>query len=311
MKKRMVMALTAMTIGAAVMSGCGAATGQEDQAETTETADAAESQEKDTDSSAEDMQIANPWTESDEQGVAAATGYDMKAPEGATEVSYSYLEEDGLAQMTYVLHGADWVFRMQATDQLTDISGLSYDWTPIDGNVSWMAASYYGYQENDDVEGAGVQLVIWYDAVTGVDYSLSASGDDLNGMDIQVYAEDIYQANELQGEATDDPKQDQEDELNQYFLGEHEKSDDGSFLTIKDNKDGTYNIALSITGLCSLEDGVGTFADHKMTFEIADPNEEKMTAMIYRDNDNSLAVKILDSTWTYLQTGDVIDGFGK
>ena len=56
---------------------------------------------------------------------------------------------------------------------------------------------------------------------------------------------------------------------------------------------------------------MGTFADHKMTFEIEDPSGEKMTAMIYLDSDSSLAVKILDSTWTYLQTGDVIDEFGK
>ena len=48
-----------------------------------------------------------------------------------------------------------------------------------------------------------------------------------------------------------------------------------------------------------------------MTFEIEDPGGEKMTAMIYLDSDNSLAVKILDSTWTYLQTDDVLDGFGK
>lgn len=308
MKKKMIMALTVMTIGATVMSGCGTSTGQE-ETETTEAADPAEDQEED--SSTENTQIANPWTESDEQGVAAATGFDMKAPDGATEVSYSYLEEDGLAQMTYVLEGADWNFRMQATDKLTDISGLSYDWTPTDGNVSWMAASYYGWQENDDVNGEGVQLVVWYDAVTGVDYSLSASGQDLNGMDIQVYAENIYNTNETQGEATDDPEQDQENELNQYFLGEHERSDDGSRLTITDNQDGTYNIALSITRLCDMENGVGTFADHKMTFEIEDPSGEKMTAMIYLDSDSSLAIKILDSTWTYLQTGDVIDGFGK
>lgn len=39
-----------------------------------------------------------------------------------------------------------------------------------------------------------VHVVNWYDA--GLSYSLSACGYDLNGMDIQVYAEQIYEASQ-------------------------------------------------------------------------------------------------------------------
>ena len=154
-----------------------------------------------------------------------------------------------------------------------------------------------------------VQLVNWYDAVTGVTYSLSASGTDLDGMDLQVYAEAVYQP--LQGEATDDPEGDRREELDQYFLGEHTRSEDSSSLTITENADGTFTVSLSITRLCNLENGVGTFDSHKMYFDVEDPDGGTLSGMIYRDNDNSLTVKITDSTWSLLPKDEVIDGFGK
>ena len=48
-----------------------------------------------------------------------------------------------------------------------------------------------------------------------------------------------------------------------------------------------------------------------MSFEIDDPNGNKMSGVIYRDSDDTLTVKITDSTWTYLKNGDVLEGFGK
>ncbi len=128
-------------------------------------------------------------------------------------------------------------------------------------------------------------------------------------MDIQAYAENLYVP--LQGDATDDPEKDRENELNEYFLGEHKRSEDGSTLDIEDNGDGTFDIDINIVRLCSLEDGVGTFTEHKMTFDVTDPNGNPMSGVIYRDNDNSLTVKITDSTWDYLPNDEVLEGFGK
>lgn len=315
MRKNFKLMLAAVAVSVTAMTGCGntsdkAAAEAETQAET-EAATAEESTaEESTD--AEAIGMPNPWTESDEQGVLEATGFELKAPEGAAEVNYSYLQESNMAQMTYVLDDISWTYRMEPADELTDISGIYQDWTDEDkseGTVSGREAVYYGYIAGDDSNDKDIQLVNWYDAVTGVTYSLSAMAEDLDGMDIQAYAEALYAP--LQGEATDDPEADRTNELKDYFLGEHTKSYDGSTLTITDNNDGTFAVNIDIFRLCSLDDGVGTFSDHKMSFDVTDPAGNKMSGMIYRDSDNSLTVKITDSTWDYLQVDDTIEGFGK
>lgn len=113
------------------------------------------------------------------------------------------------------------------------------------------------------------------------------------------------------GDSTDDPAKDRENELNNFFLGEHVRSSDESSLTITDRGDDTFDIAINITRLCSMENGTGTFDDHKMYFTIEDPSGEEMSGMIYLDGDTNLVVKITDSTWELLPTDEVLDGFGK
>ncbi len=326
MRKQLVLALMAACMGTACMTGCGSASdtaaGQETSSAeaSAEAADETQDAAKDADAAQETtesegagedstVEIANPWTESDEEGVAKATGFVMTPPDGAENVSYSYMEEGGLAQMSYELDGKKWTYRMQMTDGLTDISGIYMDWEGEEGNVSGREAMYYGKCDLNDENVEDVQLVNWYDAVTGVTYSLSATATDLNGMDIQAYAEALYVP--LQQDATDDPAADRENELKDYFLGEHKRSDDGSSLVITGNGDDTFRVDLSITRLCSLENGTGSFAEHKMTFTAEDPNGNAISGVIYRDSDNSLVVKITDSTWDYLPSGEVLDGFGK
>ena len=312
MRKNIILIITAAAIGAAAMTGCSKtadnkATAAESTAESTTEESTEESSEAET-----AIGMPNQWTDSDEQGVLEATGLEIAAPEGATEVSYSYMEESKLAQVKYVLDDISWVYRMEPADELTDISGMYYEWTDEDkseGTVSGREAVYYGYLAPEDSDEEDVQLVNWYDAVTGVTYSLSATAKDLDGMDIQAYAEQLYVP--LQGDATDDPAADRENELKDYFLGEHTSSYDGSTLNITDKNDGTFAVNIDIFRLCSLEDGVGTFEDHKMYFDVDDPNGDKMSGVIYRDSDNSLTVKITESTWDYLSVDDTIEGFGR
>ena len=165
----------------------------------------AEEPAKEEDKKTENAGMANPWTESDKQGVLDATGFEMTAPEGATDVAYSYMKDSKMAQMTYKLDGADWTYRIQPANELTDISGMNYEWTSKDdGKVKGLEAKYLTYSDakegQDTIDGAnGVQVVNWYDPAAGVTYSLSATGNDLNGMDIQVYAENVYVP--LQGNA--------------------------------------------------------------------------------------------------------------
>ncbi len=311
MKKNFVVTLIVLALCSSVMTGCDSTTAQETdtaaetEAVTTETA----AEETVAETETEAVEIANPWTESDKDGVLAATGFEMTAPDGASDISYSYMAEGALAQMCYTLDGAEWIYRIQMADALTDISGLSIPWSnESSGTVAGMDAMYYTYVSDDETAN-DVQLVNWYNMVVGVTYSLSVTGQDLNGIDLQTYANTLYAP--VQGDATDDPEGDRETELNNYFLGEHIRSTDESSLTITDNGDGTFGIAFSIIRLCNLENGIGTFAEHKMSFTILDPSENELSGVIYIDSDNSLTIKITDSTWEYLPNDEILEGFGR
>ncbi len=289
MKKKIVLLLSLSLSAAMMLSGCGSNADQGDSIE---------------------EEIANPWTTSDEQGVAEATGFDMIAPEGATDVSYSYMADDATAQMSYKLDDANWNYRIQTADELTDISGMEYQWLDkTECTVAGLEALYCGYNLTTSDSTEIVHVLNWYDALTGVTYSLSATDKEMSQEEMLAYAESLYVP--LQGEATADSDADRERELNDYFLGEHTRSYDESVLSISANEDGTFNINLSITRLCTLENGVGTFADHKMTFTVTDPSENEMSGVIYLDSDNSLIVEITDSTWSLLPSGEILDGFGK
>ena len=292
MKKLSSMLIT-MTLCTVALTGCSSTSTEE----TSSTASA---------TTTESTELSNPWTESDKDGVTEATGFEMTAPEEATEVSYSYMSEGSLAQMTYVLDDAEWTYRIQMADELTDISGIYLTWdTETEGEVSGFTAKYYSYASDTD----SVKLVNWYDAVTGVTYSLSVTGTNIDELDMQTSAEAIYQS--LQGESIEDAKADADEEAESYFLGEYTRSEDGSTLTITKNEDDTFTVSMNITRLCNLEGGIGTFTNHKISFEIDDPSEGKLSGEIYRDEDNNLTVKITDSEWSLLPTDEVLEGFEK
>lgn len=197
MKKVKVMLLLLSMVG---LCGCGTVAANDTNENTNEVVVSKEQEDAET--------IINPWTDSDEQGVLEATGFDLALPEGATDVLYSYMNESKLAQVMYKLDGIDWNYRVQAADKLQDISGMNYEWDVTDdGFVAGKSAVYMGYSDADGTEDTidGVkylQVVNWYDDVAGVVYSLSACGENVNGMDIQVYAENIYAP--LQGEVDGD-----------------------------------------------------------------------------------------------------------
>lgn len=295
MKKKITSVLVVMAISMMILAGCTVSASPE-------------TQKSESAGTSKQTEPANPWTESDEQGVLAATGFDLTAPDGAAAVSYSYMADGALAQMTYELDGAKWTYRMQMTDALTDISGMELQWSETTNcSVAGREAVYYGDTADDASESA--QLVNWYDAATGVTCSLSATGKALSSAEMLTYAESLYVP--LQGETTGDSDAEADSEQDDDFLGEHKRSSDESVLTISENEDGTFAVSLNITHLCNLENGVGTLEDHKMTFEVEDPSGNKLTGVIYRDEDDSLTVKITDSTWAFLPNDEVLDGFGK
>lgn len=89
--------------------------------------------------------------DSDKAGVLEATGFDMEAPADAANVAYSYMTGTSMAQMNYVMEDAMWVYRMQHTDELEDISGMHYDWNYIeDSLINGMNAVEYSYASGSE-----------------------------------------------------------------------------------------------------------------------------------------------------------------
>lgn len=259
--------------------------------------------------------MVNPWVESDAAGVLSATGFPIAAPDGASNVVYSYMKDAQLAQVSYDLNGVSWTYRIQSANELTDISGMYYEWSyESEGQVSGRPAMYYSYSDaTEDSEFIdsmnSVQLVNWYDVVPGVTYSLSAQGTDLNGMDIQVYAENIFEP--LQGEVDGDADVASEAAGAQDMVGLHVRSEDESELDIQEGTDGNLAIHISIIRLCDLENGVGTYDGENISFTVDDPNGNEMKGIIYQDPSEGLCIKFTDSTWDYLPTGEVLTGFDR
>lgn len=148
-------------------------------------------------SAAEDfVGMNNPWVESDQAGVLENVGFTMTPPSGATNVTYQYLTTTGMGQMQYEYDGINWVYRIQPTNDFEDISGMYCEWdAETDGKVGAWDAKYMSRVSEEEGD---VQVVNWYEIVTGVSYSLIAQSPDLDGIDIQVFAEEIYEP--LQGD---------------------------------------------------------------------------------------------------------------
>ena len=109
-----------------------------------------------------------------------------------------------LVQMSFELSGTGFNAREQLVgkDEISDISGMYYEWQLVDKVklVNWGEGNMEGevYAFNGDDEDA--QIILWFDIETGAAYSLSASGPDLDGLDIQAVAEQMYDPSKEQGE---------------------------------------------------------------------------------------------------------------
>ena len=181
-----------MTVALTACGGSKPAQEETAPAETTETTQEAET-----------TQIANPWRDCTEEEAYAFTPNGFSAPEGATNVQWSIMDNDPseyalgpLVQMKFDLDDMTFTAREQATsgEEVTDISGMHYDWTVTDdatlanwagGQMPAKISAYVGDSES-------AQLCKWFDIETGYSYSVGVSAKDLDGFDIQAIAEQIY-----------------------------------------------------------------------------------------------------------------------
>lgn len=199
MKKRIILAAAAMSCFVIAANGCGKAdTTKEITAAAATTAAATEAAtggtqaEKESETEKTEEQMANPWVESDKDGVLAATGIELNVPEDATEVLYTYLSDENLAQVSYSTPGNKWVYRGRMADAFEDISGMFCEWdTKEEVDVAGRPAILYDFYSDQE----NVWMINWYDGVPGIMYSLSVTAaniDDLDGLDMQGAAEAVF-----------------------------------------------------------------------------------------------------------------------
>lgn len=141
------------------------------------------------------LAIANPWVESTSGDIAEAIGATFGIPEGAEDISYSMMPDDGLAEMRFTLDGMEYIARIKPSEEFDDISGMYYEW---DSEEPCVIAFMQGLVKRVTVEGETMELCLWHDADMGLMYSLATSGADLDGFDITAIAGAIYaQASEV------------------------------------------------------------------------------------------------------------------
>ena len=202
--KKLTALIIVTVLSLSALTGCGQSKAPEAAAEP-ETVEATE----EATSSDEPMTgMANPWRDITEEEAKAACIRLFKAPDEATNVRWSIMEEGAdketgfpgpLVQLDFDIVDTYSTLSFtarakQTTDENEDISGMYYDWTVTDDATlaNWGGGNMKGkcYRYLGDTET--VDLITWFDVEIGIAYSLTTSAEDLDGFDIQAYAEAMY-----------------------------------------------------------------------------------------------------------------------
>lgn len=192
MKKTYVVLASVMML--ALATGCGK---EEKEAETT--TEATTQAVTATEEAVGGAEVANPWKAITEDEAIAKIPRLFKAPDDAEDVKWSVMEseetKEPMVQLDFERDDTDFTARAEVGGKEEDISGMYYEWTAKedvtlsnwgDGN---MPAKLYVYSDNGDVEN---MLITWFDVEVGINYSLGATGEDLDGLDLSAVADQMY-----------------------------------------------------------------------------------------------------------------------
>ncbi|MBQ9562001.1 MAG: hypothetical protein IJU99_00965 [Lachnospiraceae bacterium] len=86
------------------------------------------------------------------------------------------------------------------------------------------------------------------------------------------------------------------------WIGEYVDEEKTPSLEIRKRDDGKYDVQISITGLCVLDDGLGELNGEEMAFAATDPAENTIKGTIVL-TDQGAKVTFTESEWTYLENG--------
>ena len=149
----------------------------------------------------DDVSIANPWVTLSEEALFEASGVRFGVPEGAEDVTYQWLESDGLAEMQFMMFNEEFCARAQPAEleegQLMEISGIYMGWDYEDEITVGGCYGTIGLAQTGSEDY--VELCQWYDAAQGMMYSLSVYSRDPDGLDLVAVAEMVYAP--MQGDA--------------------------------------------------------------------------------------------------------------
>ena len=133
--------------------------------------------------------VANPWTDTTREGMMEAIGLTLGVPEGATNVTWRMMKDPQMGELQFTWYGEDYTARVAPAEVFEDISGLYYEW---DQEAACAVGRCEGVTRRAHAEGETVDVCLWYDALTGLMYSVSAAAPDLDGFDILAAAEQVY-----------------------------------------------------------------------------------------------------------------------
>ena len=138
--------------------------------------------------------LTNPWKDMTEEELRQVSGLSFTVPEDAEEVIYRWLENENLAEMQFTMDGDEFIARAQPAQlqegELMNISGIYFDWEheeeiTVNGCLGTISLAQTGSED-------WTELCQWYDASSGMMYSLSVYTSDPDGLDLTAMAAEVF-----------------------------------------------------------------------------------------------------------------------
>ena len=138
--------------------------------------------------------MPNPWTDMTADQLQAASGITFGVPEGAENMIYRYLRDEGLAEMQFSIGNDEFCARVISADlrdgELMNISGMYFEWENEEEITIGTCRGTIGFAKTGSEDW--VELCQWYDLAPGYMYSLGAYTTNPDGLDLTAVAEQVY-----------------------------------------------------------------------------------------------------------------------
>ncbi len=135
--------------------------------------------------------MANPWTQTDQDGFVKTMKVKFNVPEGAKDITYFIMNDGELGEMQFTLNDVSCHARCKASKTWEDISGLYFDDT-WDTEEKCTVKGFEGVIRRVTEKPESICNCMWLDQKAGVMYSVTARSENLKRFDIKELAEAMY-----------------------------------------------------------------------------------------------------------------------